>query len=63
MTRGYNWERGCWTNTRKEEKLLGTSTEDTIRKSSQATFVLSTDDPGRPRRRWLHGFIFEDRTR
>jgi hypothetical protein len=27
----------------KEEKLAGTSAEDTIRKSSKATFILSSD--------------------
>jgi hypothetical protein len=43
--------------------LAGTSTEDTFRKNSQATFVLSIDDPGRPRRRWLDHLIFEDRRR
>jgi hypothetical protein len=37
-----NWEVGQ-TNTRKEEKFAGTSTEGTIRKSSQAPFTLSTD--------------------
>jgi hypothetical protein len=31
------------TYTRQEENLAGTSTEDAIRNSSQATFVLSTD--------------------
>jgi hypothetical protein len=36
------------TNTWKEEKLAGTSTEDAIRKSSQAAFILSSD-----RRTWF----------
>jgi hypothetical protein len=36
-------EEAGQTNTRKEEKLDGTSTEDDIRKSSQESFVLSTD--------------------
>jgi hypothetical protein len=30
-------------NSRKEEKLAGTSTVDAIRKSSQASFILSID--------------------
>jgi hypothetical protein len=31
------------TNTREEEKLAGTSTMDTIRKSSKATFILRVE--------------------
>jgi hypothetical protein len=31
------------TNTRKEGKVAGTSTEDAIRKSSQPNFISSTD--------------------
>jgi hypothetical protein len=31
------------THTRKVEELAGTSEEDAIRKSSQATFILPTD--------------------
>jgi hypothetical protein len=31
------------TNTRKEEQLAGTSTDDATTKRSQATFIFSTD--------------------
>jgi hypothetical protein len=44
------------TNTQKEEKFAGTSTEDVIKKSSQATFIyyqpIGRRDLGRPRRIW-----------
>jgi hypothetical protein len=43
--------------------LAGTSTEDATRNSSQANeYYQQTGrhDPGRPRRRWLNGLMFED---
>jgi hypothetical protein len=50
-------DEGGQRNTRNEEKLAGTSTEDVIRKSSEATFIyyhpIGKRDPGRPRRRRL----------
>jgi hypothetical protein len=36
-------EKVAQANSRKEEKLVGTSKEEAIRKSSHATFILSTE--------------------
>jgi hypothetical protein len=43
MGQGKRNEEVEQTDTQEEEKLAGTSADDAIRKSSQATFILSSD--------------------
>jgi hypothetical protein len=50
------------TNTQREENLDGSSREDAIRESSQATTILSTDRGVIQEDQEADGRMFEDRT-
>jgi hypothetical protein len=50
------------TNTQKEENLAGTSTDDTIRKNSQATFIITdTKTQSRKVKKKMAGYLRTER--